>query len=192
MNCESTSGYFMKYFDKSLNDIELAKMKQHLKVCEKCNVEFEGINEIFNVLEAEAQIEPPPDFELNIMEKVGLVEFERKKRNDRFMIMLYSLISISIVFVSLLFFQFFKGLTFIEMMQNIIEQFSTFSSTFFVLYEVTGKLGNAFLGVMGTLFQVSLILLKTYHYVFTILLGMLLILDSMFRKLIRQDDGGVG
>lgn len=192
MNCDSVNGYIMKYFDKNLNDIESAQMKQHLKSCEKCSAEFEGMSEIFNVLEAENQIEPPTDFEFSVMEKIISLDFEQNKRKDRFLIMLYSLISISIALISLLLSLYFNSLANIGVINSLIGQFSTVSSTLFVFYEVAGKLANSFFAVIKMLFQTFFILLKTYSYVFTILFGILLILDSMFRKLTRQDDGGVG
>jgi predicted anti-sigma-YlaC factor YlaD len=182
----------MKYFDKNINDIEHALMKQHLKACEKCNAEFEELNGIFNLLLNDNQIEPPLNFESDVMKKVEEVDFARKKRNDRFLIMLYSMISLSIALVSLFIIQNFNSFTFIETIKNAVEQLSAFSSALFIIYEVTGRLTRAFVQIMGNFFQASLALIKTYNYVFTILLGILLILETMYRKMVRQDNGGVG
>lgn len=192
MNCKLSSEYIMKYFDKDVNDIETAHMKQHFKTCKKCSMEFEELSSIFGALENDSIIEPPQDFELNVMEKVNTVELVRKKRNDRFLIALYSLVSAFILLVAMTFNSLFGGLSVFAVIGRLGENFSLLSSSLLILYELIVRIYSIFSEVIGALLQVSVLLIKTYYYVLALLLGMLLIVQRMFMTLVRQNNGGMG
>ncbi|MCR4436218.1 MAG: zf-HC2 domain-containing protein [Clostridiales bacterium] len=89
MNCKASQDYMMKYFDGCGNDIESAQFKQHLKTCKNCSEEFENLNEAFNFLTQDNGVEPPLDFEANVMKKIDSMEMVRRKRTERTLILLY-------------------------------------------------------------------------------------------------------
>jgi anti-sigma factor RsiW len=80
----------MKYFDGTVNETERLQLMQHLKTCEKCSNEFDSLKDIFNCLEEEDNhIEPPANFEEQVMAKVNLYEADRRKKVDGFLMLIY-------------------------------------------------------------------------------------------------------
>lgn len=91
MNCITSNDLIMKYYDGGANDLEKAQLKQHLKTCKKCSEEFESLKEIFNCLQEDNQIEPPKDFEEQVMKKVNMYEISRRKKVDSFLMIIYGI-----------------------------------------------------------------------------------------------------
>jgi predicted anti-sigma-YlaC factor YlaD len=85
----TSNDLIMKYYDGNANDLEKAQLRQHLKTCSKCNEEFESLKEIFNCLQEDNQIEPPKDFEEQVMKKVNMYEISRRKKVDSFLMAIY-------------------------------------------------------------------------------------------------------
>ncbi len=80
----------MKYFDGDLNDLEAVRFKQHLKVCPGCNESFNEMSEVLNFIQNN-EIEPPRDFENQVMDKIYSLEVKRKKKYDRLFSTFYSI-----------------------------------------------------------------------------------------------------
>ncbi|MGI6778807.1 MAG: anti-sigma factor family protein [Acetivibrionales bacterium] len=80
MNCSLSRNHMMKCFDGEHNDIEDAYFKQHLKACQHCREEFEEMKKVFDILETITQVQPPENFETEVMEKIGVLENKREKK----------------------------------------------------------------------------------------------------------------
>ncbi|HEY9059163.1 MAG TPA: zf-HC2 domain-containing protein [Pseudobacteroides sp.] len=89
MSCEKFSDLLMKFFDGNISTAEDGSLKEHIKSCVSCRTEFDSLNEIFNCYEEDNTVEPPEGFEASVMEKVNEYENQRRKRVDRYFMIIY-------------------------------------------------------------------------------------------------------
>ncbi len=59
MECKEVLGKIDLYLEERLSDKEISKIKEHLKVCQRCKTEYDEMSTIFNIL-ADHQIAFPP------------------------------------------------------------------------------------------------------------------------------------
>jgi len=189
MNCKSSNEYMMKYLDGNLNDIEHAQMKQHLKGCKACSDEFKDLDEIFSFLETTSIVEPPEDFEVNVMKKVNRLEAERKRKTSMGLVFLYHFTAV-ISFVLLIVFAIgLKEVSIIKVVEQVSGYFTSFSSMLSALYNAAEQIYNVASDIVSVLIQVTVAIFKTYYYVFITLLAMLLAVQKVFLILVKQDGG---
>ncbi len=150
MKCEEASVWIMKYFDKELNDIEVGQLKQHLKGCMTCNTEFEELNGILGVLEEERGIEPPEGFETLVMGKIKALTVERKKRTDRFFIILYAVSSMILFGMATWLVGYFQEVSFLEVVSKIVMVMNSVIRVFHAIS--TSEAGGILYGVLITAF----------------------------------------
>lgn len=96
MNCQISQEYMMRYFDKEINDIEQAQLRQHLKSCNTCSESFESLSNVLKMVEAEGSVEPPEDFEACIMKKLSTNETLHKRRVERILFAIYWLATVAL------------------------------------------------------------------------------------------------
>lgn len=89
MSCEKFSDLLMKFFDGNISTTEDESLKEHIKSCVDCRTEFNSLNEIFNCYEEDNTVEPPEGFEASVMERVREYEDQRRKRVDRYLMVIY-------------------------------------------------------------------------------------------------------
>lgn len=89
MNCNRSNDLIMKYFDGTVNESERLQLMQHINTCKSCCDEFESLKDIFNCLEEDNHIEPPVNFEEQVMQKVNSYEDDRRKKVDGFLMLIY-------------------------------------------------------------------------------------------------------
>jgi hypothetical protein len=187
MNCKAAGEAMMKHFDRECNDIESAQLKQHFKSCEKCSLEFNGLSEIFGTLAVDGMVEPPQNFELQVMEKVNVSEVERKKATDNFHTLLYS--TASLIFAAITIF-IALGVRQLALQGDGVFN-HLFSSTWPVFYNIVNEVFDVVVVIAKVLVNISITLIKTYYYIFIILFAMLMIIQGMFFSLLKQDRGGI-
>lgn len=185
MKCVDSKNYIMKFFDRELNDIEEAQLKQHLKTCKDCSEEFNSLKEIFDIVELEPEIEPPEDFEIQVMSRIAK-ETKMYKNNNENTSFIYNILLVS---VSLIFVTIFSGVQWdsfktpidlIQISQMIIGNLKDFITVAISMCK----------GIAIALFTVAASTYKTYYFEYIILGILLLLTQRVFFKMVRQSNGG--
>lgn len=158
MNCNESNEYIMKYFDRDLNDIESAQLKQHLKSCKKCSEDFQSMNKIINCLENESILEMPENFEMDVMSKIKCLEVDRKKKSSRNLVFLYNLITLVSVVALLAFIINLKDVNIFDTLSYFRENFKSFSSIIEILYQVFNEIYSVVAGVISILLAVGVLI----------------------------------
>lgn len=179
MNCDISKEYIMKHFDGDLKEAESVQFKEHLDKCSECNAEFNCMKAIFTTLDTKEEIEPPADFEAKVMDKVAIIEKERKENNAKTIVWLYNgAMALSIVLL-LVFVADLKQVSLFSAFEKLGEYFSSFSSAteavIGVVEDIFVLLGSALLAVI----EVSFSIFKSYYYVFIVLLAMLFVIQRL-------------
>ncbi|QNU67653.1 zf-HC2 domain-containing protein [Ruminiclostridium herbifermentans] len=185
MKCVDSQNFIMKFFDKELNDIEEAQLKQHLKNCKNCSEEFNSLKEIFDIVEQDSGIEPPEDFEFQVMSRITKEEKIYKKTMDN-NLFVYNIL---LVTVSLIFVIFFAGALW-EVLKtpiNLIQIMNRFvdSSKDLILSAI-----SMFRGIVIAILSVAASIYKTYFFEYIALGFLLLITQGLFFKMVRRSNGG--
>ncbi|NLK87884.1 MAG: hypothetical protein GX279_10400 [Clostridiaceae bacterium] len=179
MNCDISKEYIMKHFDGDLKEAESVQFKEHLDKCSECNAEFNCMKAIFTTLDTKEEIEPPADFEAKVMDKVAIIEKERREKNAKTIVWLYNgAMALSIVLL-LVFVADLKQVSLFSAFEKLGEYFSSFSSAteavIGVVEDIFVLLGSALLAVI----EVSFSIFKSYYYVFIVLLAMLFVIQRL-------------
>jgi len=185
MKCNVSQNYMMKFFDKEINDIEEAQLKQHLKTCTNCSKEFFSLKDIFADIEQDSEIEPPRDFELQVMSRIeNETTMYRKNSEESAFVVNTLLVAVSFIFVIL-----FGGILWeamrtpinlIQFVQSIVE----FSKDFFSAAISMGR------GIIIAIVSVTASLYKTYYYAYIVLGILLLVIQRIFIRMVREGNGG--
>jgi predicted anti-sigma-YlaC factor YlaD len=94
MNCNQSNDFMMKYLDGELKDTEYSELMHHINKCSVCCTEFQTYNIMVKSLENDNAIEPPEDFELNVMRKINLMDEAIKLKKEKKLLLIYFLSSI--------------------------------------------------------------------------------------------------
>ncbi|MCG8502453.1 MAG: hypothetical protein MJB12_18880 [Firmicutes bacterium] len=70
MKCSEANEWMMKYFDGEINDLNLYRLKQHMKSCSVCSMQHRTMSEIIECMGEQPLLEPPEDFEDCVMNAV--------------------------------------------------------------------------------------------------------------------------
>lgn len=186
MNCIEANEYIMKYFDENHNDIENAQLKQHLKTCSGCNDYFESLKEIFSVIDTDNAIEPPCDFEANVMERINTLEVTRRKRADGILIFIYSFVTVLLTALAVAFMARFNGINIFEIFSRTDDAFSSFPDTVFTLFSILNAAYHITIRIIEALMQVIGVLASTYYFMIASLLILFITLPQVFTGLAKQ------
>lgn len=183
MNCNAHRESMMRFFDGDLDDISRAQLKQHLKTCKECCQEFENLSSILACLEKDNGIEPPLNFEEEVMTKIQALE-AIKKRNIR--ILMYAipiLIAISISMLTTA--KLMGGFAFDILVDSIGDYIGVagIATKVYNTIEVLFKLSS---GVASGIYEVSIAIVRTYYYIFVMLATMLFAIEWMLVALVKQ------
>jgi hypothetical protein len=186
MNCNESNEYMMRYFDGNQNDIENAQLKQHVKSCSTCNRDFESLKEIFCAIETKNSIEPPQDFEVNVMEKINALEMTRKKRADAILIFTYSFVTVILTALAVLFMARLNGINIFDLFSTTDKSISSFPDTLFTMANILNTTYHIFIKIADALFQVVNVLTGTYYFMIAILLCFCIMLPKAFTGLAKH------
>ena len=187
MTCNNAQTLMMKYFDKNINDIEEAQLKQHIKTCNNCTQEFTSLKDIFDLVEADTceQIAPPADFEVRVMDRLKKeVPLYSKQCGDNSYV--YNILAIALSFVFLimvggLLLEVIKSpLSFIAMVQDF---FSTAGQYISVMFDTVRGILIATMGVAVSAYQ-------NYYYVYIVLAILLFVIHRIYVYIISDNNGG--
>lgn len=184
MKCNEYQDLMMKFFDKSLNDIEEARFKQHLKVCNSCNEEFLSLKEILFEIEQDSAAEPPENFELQVMSRIEkeTVMYTGNSRENSFAYDIL-LMAVSFIFVIL-----FGGILYeaikhpIEFVRHVQVVTDVAREFFSAAITMAKGIGIAIVGVTASVY-------KTYYYAYILLGVLLFILQRVFFRMVRGGNG---
>lgn len=184
MNCNQSQDTMMKFFDKDINDIEEAQLKNHLKTCKICSEEFKSLKEIFLDIEQIPEIEPPEDFELQVMNRIEKeVPLYKKSSGESEFVMNILLTAISftvvIIFGGLLWDSFKQPIDVVQQLHILSQMAQQFLSAALS----TGK------GIAIAIVGVTMSLYKTYYYAYIVLGVLLLMLQRAFISVLRGNNG---
>lgn len=180
MNCEEANNYMMKYFDGDIDEIEDAQLRQHLKSCGRCMQEYDCMTEIFATLENPVIMEPPEDFEAKVMEKVNEIERKRMDRRTRMLVFLYNAAAIIAIGLLMVFVVGNRPGGIPSAIESIKGYFGSFNSVTSAVFGIVGDIFKLLGGVLMTLLQVFVSIVKTYYYVFVAMIVLLLAVQRLY------------
>ncbi len=179
MNCETSKNYLMKYFDGELSESEKIQFTEHLEECSECNAEFNCMKAIFTTLDTKAEIEPPADFEAKVMDKVAIIEKERREKSSKTIVWLYNgAMALSIVLL-LIFVADLKQVSVFGAFEKLGEYFNSFSSATAAVVGVVRDLFELLANALLAVVEVAFSIVKSYYYVFFALFGMLFVIQKL-------------
>lgn len=187
MNCEAAKNYMMKYFDQDRNEMEDARLAQHLKSCADCSEEFNAMSEIFGALESEGTIEPPEGFEAMVMEKVNAVEATRRERSSRMLVLLYNAATVLSIILLMVFVADVRQGSVFSAFESIREYFGSFSSIISAVFGVVSDIFGLLAGVVKVIVEVFVSIVKTYYYIFAALAVLLLAIQRLYAYVAASD-----
>jgi hypothetical protein len=188
MSCDLTNEYIMKHFDGTLNDIENAQLKQHLKTCVKCSETFNDLSMIFNALEATDLVEPPLNFETEVMEKVSALENARKERNATIAAFLYNIATVLSIIMLTAFVTNFNDIGIFRLPDGSGGGAGSFSEILLMMYNFLSGFYHFIFSLFTTFIEINLAIFEAYYHIFAVLCVLALAGQQMF-ALIREDRG---
>lgn len=184
MNCKDIQNLSMRYFDGDLDDMEYARLRQHLQNCPGCLSEFEEMNQVMEAIKLN-EVEPPQGFEAKVMERVCQLEVIRNRRTKTVLTVLYSLTGLLLLMLGVAFAAGLKDLTVYEAVGQLGSYLNSWSGIMFTLYNILKIFYNMISGITDILLQVVIALTKTYYYIFAAMILMLFILKKMYANLVN-------
>lgn len=81
MQCSEISGLMMKYLDKDISETELKTLERHNLSCKSCSMEFQGLKNAVNLVEALPDISPPYSLKTKVMERIEREKYKQSSIN---------------------------------------------------------------------------------------------------------------
>ncbi len=190
MSCEQYSEKIMKYFDGALNDIEIKELKQHINTCEKCNEEFEELSTILGFIENDDFIQPPEDFEIQVMTRIYGLEPNENRRLEIFMMCLLGIATVFALVLSAAFTYSILGVSLFKLGGYIISAYTPFAAFAEMAGSVIESITSPVVNVAKALVEIGIGIATNYYYIVILLVVLLFAVQWMFFSLIRQNKGG--
>ena len=187
MTCNNAQTLMMKYFDKNINDIEEAQLKQHIKTCNNCTQEFTSLKDIFDLVEADTceKILPPADFEVQVMSRIKKeVPLYSKYNGDNSYV--YNILAIALSFV---FFILLGGLL-LEVTKSPLNFIVMIQDFFSTAIQYISLIFNAFKGIVIATVAVAVSAYQNYYYVYIVLAILLFVIQRIYVYIISDNNGG--
>ena len=187
MTCNNAQTLMMKYFDKNINDIEEAQLKQHIKTCNNCTQEFTSLKDIFDLVEADTceKILPPADFEVQVMSRIKKeLPLYSKYNGDNSYV--YNILAIALSFV---FFILLGGLL-LEVTKSPLNFIVMIQDFFSTAIQYISLIFNAFKGIVIATVAVAVSAYQNYYYVYIVLAILLFVIQRIYVYIISDNNGG--
>ncbi len=189
MSCKVAESLMMRHFDGDLNDIESARLKQHLKVCPECSREFNELSEVLSQVES-CEIEPPVGFETEIMNRVSSFEAIRKKRARMFVVSMCGLWMFIIFFLTLSAAAYLDEISFYDMIGLSGKVMGSFSCLIVLAINGIGFIYNSLNRFVDIFLKSAVYMTYNYYYVFVVLMIMLFVLQKILSTMVGGKNGG--
>lgn len=186
MSCNLSDNLMMKHFDRELNDIESAQLKQHLKWCSECSKKFKELERIFSIVESEDLVEPPQDFEAGVMSRVSAFENKRKRRRAAGIILIYNAAIVVSTIIMVIYVLNLKGISFTQLIEQVETCIRSFFGLFAHLPGVLRSLWSLATSIAELLVRINRIIVEQYSYIIITMLAVVLSLHRAGFTLVRQ------
>lgn len=70
MNCRTASSLLSAYLDRELTGDQMYAIREHLRRCEACRQEFEGLRTMKTMVNSMLSVEPPPGLEQRLCQRI--------------------------------------------------------------------------------------------------------------------------
>ena len=187
MTCNNAQTLMMKYFDKNINDIEEAQLKQHIKTCNNCTQEFTSLKDIFDLVEADTceQIVPPVDFEVRVMDRLKKeVPLYSKRCGDNSYV--YNILAIALSFVFLI----MVGGLLLEVIKSPLSFIATVQDFFSTAGQYISVIFDTVRGILTATMGVAVSAYQNYYYVYIVLAILLFVIHRIYVYIISDNNGG--
>lgn len=128
MNCEQAEIFMMKYFDRELDDLEYTRLQKHLGCCERCRVDFDNLKEVLSAVENDAMVEPPEEFDAEVMAKINYDRSSERKKASGWLVLLYNSVIVISTVLLIVFMSDAKGIEFVKTLKQIGACLTSFAS----------------------------------------------------------------
>lgn len=183
MNCDAYRDLMMMHFDGNINDVDFARLKQHMNACASCKSEFMQLESILNSLEEGEIVEPPSDFESQVMTRIKTLE-QNKNRNIEALI--YGIpILIIISLPAILLFR-FSGSRILDMAINAFEYLLPYPGASDVINNIIALLSILASRMEKTMIQLGMGFIKTNQDIIIGLIAVLFVVEWMFVALVKR------
>ncbi|HOQ07120.1 MAG TPA: anti-sigma factor [Clostridiales bacterium] len=170
MNCDTSKDLMMKYFDGEMDEAEEKQFREHLKTCSGCRDEFSCMEAIFASLDEKVEIEPPDDFEARVMDKVALIEKQRRERSAKRIVWLYNLATMLSIILLLIFVADIKDVSIFSAFERIGEYFGSFSTVTAAISGAVKDLLGLLANALSAVADISFSIVRSYYYAFIVLI----------------------
>jgi hypothetical protein len=182
----------MKYFDKQTNDLETAYMYKHIKTCSKCREEFENLSEILSCIESRTDVEPPVDFEAQVLSRIKQLKEQTAVKGEKLLIFLYGLTTVILLIVAAGMVSTLKEISFINILKDVnnvkaISDNGILSPDY--IYNTSIKFYEFAKGSLKFLYELTTMVMRSYSYIFVLSLAVLMMLQKLFFNLLGQASG---
>jgi len=186
MSCQKYNEYMMSYFDANINDIEMASLKQHLKLCKNCSNEFEGLKSVLNAIDINNGIEPPENFEAEVISKIKSYEVIHKKLNERLIAFFCTSVTIAMVVSVIILSEIINA----PAVRELLGRFGVFSGMLLTIYNIVDTIFVFAAGILNGLVTAVFLIGKTYYNVFAVLVSIILLMYGMLVSTYKPNKGG--
>jgi hypothetical protein len=100
MKCDRYQDMIMRHFDHVLIEEERKQLVQHIESCQHCRALMDDLQGIMQTLETSPQVEPPPDLEKLVMNRIQSLPASTENSSNNFLKALYGSISIAAVMLA--------------------------------------------------------------------------------------------
>ena len=83
LSCQQWDETMMRYFDHLSNDLEAAALEEHIHQCNRCEEQFNNLSEILGSLEQAEEVDPPEEFESNVMSMINAYAFRKREETRK-------------------------------------------------------------------------------------------------------------
>ncbi|MCX8131344.1 MAG: zf-HC2 domain-containing protein [Clostridia bacterium] len=187
MSCGLYDDSMMKYFDKELNDIETAQFKQHLKGCVSCSEEFEQLSGILGSIEKDIFIEPPLEFEAQVMGKIADLELAERKKPSVIKILILGMGTILTFLMASALIYSILGISIFKLMSYALSDSPTFANIFESANTAFEGGITSIVEYAKTVLEVGIVLAKAHYYIVILVAVLLFALQWMIVSLIKQN-----
>lgn len=186
MSCDSYNSSIMRYFDGNIDHAERLSLEQHLRTCEDCRRDFEQMDSILNAIEGEGGIEPPEDFEQQVMDKIRMVDPIQSKKPNMLFISLYGFAAMMLFTVCSVLSYSIMGISVVKLVSGIAGNYISTSEVIDMVYfNVQSIAVSVFETVMA--YADAAVSLVWEHYYLTVLIGVILFaLQWMLITVVKQ------
>ncbi|HEY8349133.1 MAG TPA: zf-HC2 domain-containing protein [Clostridiales bacterium] len=170
MNCDTSKELMMKYFDGEMDEAEEKQFREHLKACSGCSEEFGCMEAIFSTLDEKVEIEPPDDFEARVMDKVALIENQKKERSEKRIVLLYNFATMLSIVLLLIFVADMKEVSVFSAFERLGEYFRSFSTVTAAIFGAVKDLTGLLIDALAAVADIALSIVRSYYYAFIVLI----------------------